>query len=249
MRTESLGTGYLALPDGAGPHPAVVVIHEASGLNEHARDVCRRFAEEGHAALGVDLFEGRNRAVCMARMFAGAIRGDLDHYGVPALKQALGLLSEHPSVDAERVGAIGFCLGGSIVLTWGCTDSQLTAIAPFYGAAPKPQEAVRRLCPVVRSWPEKDFTTKTAGILEAELSAAGRSARSEGLSRGEALLLQRPMAQLRRRGRRRLLAARPDVLRRAHPPRRTGGAAAAPLTRRPGRRTCVRGIVLTSSRP
>jgi dienelactone hydrolase len=93
----------------------------------------------------------------MARMFAGAVRGDLDHYGVPALKQALGRLSEHPGIDAERVGAIGFCLGGSIVLTWGCIDSRLTAIAPCYGAAPKLQAAVRRLRPVVGSWPTEDF--------------------------------------------------------------------------------------------
>jgi carboxymethylenebutenolidase len=62
MRTEFLGTSYLALPDGPAPYPGVVVIHEASGLNDNIRDICRRFAAEGYAALGVDLFEGRNRA-------------------------------------------------------------------------------------------------------------------------------------------------------------------------------------------
>ena len=128
---------------------------------------------EGYAALGVDLFEGRNRAVCMARMFAGGMAGNLDYYGVPALKAALGELASHPEADAERIGAIGFCLGGSIVLTWACTDNRLAAIAPFYGAAPKPWEAIRRMCPVVGSWPGKDFTTKAAGILETELTAAG----------------------------------------------------------------------------
>jgi len=50
---------------------------------------------------------------------------------------------------------------------------RLGAIAPFYGAAPKPREAIRRLCPVVGSWPGKDFTTKAAGVLEAGLTAAG----------------------------------------------------------------------------
>ena len=85
MRTESLGRSYLALPDGAGPFPGVVVVHEASGLNDNIRDICGRFAAEGYAALGVDLFEGRNRAVCMARMFAGGMAGNLDYYGVPWL--------------------------------------------------------------------------------------------------------------------------------------------------------------------
>jgi carboxymethylenebutenolidase len=173
MKVESLDASYLTLPDGPGPFPGVVVIHEASGLNDNIRDICRRFTQEGYAALGVDLFEGRNRAMCMARMFAGAMAGNLDHYGVPALKAALGRLAGHPEVDAARIGAIGFCLGGSIVLTWACTDDRLTAIAPFYGAAPKPREAIRRLCPVVGSWPGKDFTTKAAGVLETQLTAAG----------------------------------------------------------------------------
>ena len=173
MRTRSLGTSYLALPDGPAPYPGVVVIHKASGLNDNIRDICRRFAAEGHAALGVDLFEGRNRAACMARMFIGGMAGNLSYYGVPALKAALGRLAGHPEVDADRIGAIGFCLGGSIVLTWACTDGRLGAIAPFYGAAPKPRDAIRRLCPVVGSWPGKDFTTKAAGVLEADLTAAG----------------------------------------------------------------------------
>jgi carboxymethylenebutenolidase len=172
MRTESLGTAYLALPDGTGPHPGVVVVHEAFGLNDNIRGICQRLAAEGYAALGVDLFQGRNRAACMARMFLGGMTGNLDYYGVPALKAALGRLAGHPGVDAARLGAVGFCLGGSIVLTWACTDSRLTAIAPFYGVAPRPREATRRLCPVVGSWPGKDITTRAAGTLETELTAA-----------------------------------------------------------------------------
>ena len=106
-------------------------------------------------------------------MFVGAMAGNLDHYGVPALKAALGQLAAHPDVDAARIGAVGFCLGGSIVLTWACTDQRLAAIAPFYGAAPRPRKPIRRLCPVVGSWPGHDFTTRTAGVLEAALTSAG----------------------------------------------------------------------------
>lgn len=172
MRTETGESSYLALPDDAGPHPGVVVVHEAFGLNDNIRDVCRRLAGEGYVALGVDLFQGRNRALCMARMFAGGLRGDLDYYGVPALKAALGDLASRPDVDAGRLGAVGFCLGGSVVLTWACTDGRLRAIAPFYGSAPRPREAIRRMCPVVGSWPDRDFTTRAARVLETELTAA-----------------------------------------------------------------------------
>ena len=50
---------YLAQPGGAGLFPGVVVIHEAYGLNDNIRDIARRFADEGYAALAVDLFAGR----------------------------------------------------------------------------------------------------------------------------------------------------------------------------------------------
>lgn len=173
MRTQLLDNSYLALPDGSGPWPGVVVVHEIFGLNDNIRDICGRFAGQGYAALGVDLFAGRSRALCMARMFAGAVSGNLEYYGVPGLKDALGKLAAHPEVDGERTGAVGFCLGGSLVLTWACTDDRLTAIAPFYGTAPRRREAIRRMCPVVGSWPAKDFTTKAAGVLETELTAAG----------------------------------------------------------------------------
>ncbi len=65
----------LGVPDGTGPFPGVVVVHEASGLNDNIRDICRRFAAEGYAALGLDLFEGRNHTICMARMFVGGWPG------------------------------------------------------------------------------------------------------------------------------------------------------------------------------
>jgi carboxymethylenebutenolidase len=172
MKIESSSSSYLVVPTGIGPHPGVVVVHEAFGLNDNIRDICARFAEQGYAALGVDLFDGRNRVVCMARMFIGGMIGKLDYFGVPALKAALGRLADRPEVESGRLGAIGFCLGGSVVLTWACTENRLTAIAPYYGTAPRPREAIRRLCPVVGSWPDRDFTTKAARILETELTAA-----------------------------------------------------------------------------
>jgi carboxymethylenebutenolidase len=173
MRTEWLGSAYLALPEGAGPHPGLVVIHEVFGLNDQIKAVCRRFAEQGYAALGVDLFAGRSRVLCIARMFIGAMAGNLRHVGVADLNAALGQLGSRPEVDAARLGAVGFCLGGTLVLTWACTERRLKAIAPYYGSAPRPREALRRLCPVVGSWPDRDFTTGAATTLETELTAAG----------------------------------------------------------------------------
>ncbi len=160
---------YLARPEGEGPFPAIVVIHEAYGLNENIRDITRRFANEGYAALGVDLFAGRNRAVCMFRLMSGMLLNSLNHRGIVDLKAALTFLSEQSGVDTTRLGAIGFCMGGGIAIAWACTDNRLKAIAPFYASNPRPLEAVARLCPVVGSYPTGDFTTPQGHKLEAAL--------------------------------------------------------------------------------
>jgi carboxymethylenebutenolidase len=164
------GGGYLALPDAAGPHPGVVVIHEAYGLNDHIRDVTRRLADAGYASLAVDLFTGRNRVVCMSRYMAGMLVGSINRYGIDDLKSALTYMAKLNEVDAQRMGAIGFCMGGGFAIAWACTDSRLKAIAPFYGSNPRPLEVVKRLCPVVGSYPEQDFTARSGRALDSALT-------------------------------------------------------------------------------
>ncbi|HSP08651.1 MAG TPA: dienelactone hydrolase family protein [Candidatus Dormibacteraeota bacterium] len=171
--SELKGGGYLALPDGGGRHPGVVVIHEAYGLNGNIKSIARRFAGEGYAALAVDLFSGRNRAVCMSRYMAGMLLGSVNRHGIFDLKSALTMLAKMPQVDAQRMGAIGFCLGGGFAIAWACTDSRLKAIAPFYGVNPRPLQVARRLCPVVGSYPEKDFTARAGRSLEQALDRSG----------------------------------------------------------------------------
>jgi carboxymethylenebutenolidase len=169
-RMDLSGGGFLAVPDTKGRLPGVVVIHEAFGLNDGIKEVARRFAGEGYVALAVDLFGGRNRAVCMARFMAGMLRGSVDRFGVGDLKQALTYLMSLQEVDPDRVGAIGFCMGGSFAVAWACTDERLKAIAPYYAANPKPITAVERICPVVGSYPENDFTASAGRALDVELT-------------------------------------------------------------------------------
>jgi carboxymethylenebutenolidase len=145
----------------------VVVIHEAYGLNDNIKDITRRFADAGYVALAVDLFADRNRAVCMARYMGGMLLGSVNRYGINDLKAALTYLAKDRAVDAKRLGAIGFCMGGGFAIAWACTDSRLKAIAPFYAANPRPLDVVSsRLCPVVGSYPEKDFTANAGRALE-----------------------------------------------------------------------------------
>jgi len=167
--TQTQLSAYLAYPEGEGPFPAVVVIHEIFGLNDNIRDIARRFARQGYAALAVDLFAGRNRALCMLRFMGQIQLNPMGNGSIQDLQRSLTFLAEQPKVDAERVGAIGFCMGGSFAIAWACNDNRLKAIAPFYAMNPRPMEAVARLCPVVGSYPEKDFTAKAGRQLDVEL--------------------------------------------------------------------------------
>jgi len=161
--------GYLARPEGDGPFPGVVVIHEIFGLNENIRDIARRFAGVGYVALGVDLFAGRNRAVCMFRFIGEQLFKPLDNNSIRELKTALTFLAEQPGVDNARLGTIGFCMGGSFAIAWACNDDRLKVIAPYYARNPRPLEAIARLCPVVGSYPSGDFTTAAGQKLDVEL--------------------------------------------------------------------------------
>ncbi len=162
--------GFFAAPDGPGPLPGVLVIHEIFGLNDNIKEIARRFADQGYAALAVDLFSGHNRAVCMFRFFSGMLLNSLNHQGIHDLKAALDYLGALPEVDAARIGAVGYCLGGTFAVALACADNRLRAIAPYYAMNPRPLEAVRRSCPVVGSYPENDFTTSAGRKLDAKLA-------------------------------------------------------------------------------
>ena len=161
---------YLARPEGDGPFPAVLVIHEIFGLNDNIKNITERFANEGYVALAIDLFGERNRAVCIFNLIRSQLFSPLDNGNVRELKSALTYLGTQSGVDAARVGAVGYCMGGGLAIAWACTDNRLQAIAPYYGTNPRPLEAVKRSCPVVGSYPDKDFTTEAGHKLDVELS-------------------------------------------------------------------------------
>src|SRR5690348_8556757 len=164
---------YYAAPAGPGPHAGVVVIHEIYGLNENIRDIAERFAGEGYAALALDLFSTGSRAVCMARIMNGMMLRPLKNGVVRDLRTALDFLGARPEVDAARLGAIGFCMGGTYALQLACTGDDVKVASLFYGLNPRPMAAVARACPLVGSYPEKDFTANGGRKLDAALDGYG----------------------------------------------------------------------------
>jgi carboxymethylenebutenolidase len=129
LGADDATTGYLALPEGEGPFPALVIIHEWNGLTDRVRQVADDFAAEGYVTLAADLFGGRvgespeeNRAL-MAEAEAGV---------VPNLNAAVRYLRSREDVTG-RIGAMGWCYGGGVALSFGLDGENHEATAIFYG--------------------------------------------------------------------------------------------------------------------
>lgn len=163
---------FLAKPQGAGPFPGVIVIHEIFGLNDHIREVTRQFAEEGYTALAIDLFANRNRMLCMMQIFSGILIRPLNNPMLDDLTSSFEFLRKTGGVNPEKIGAVGFCMGGSYALQLAVTQRGMKAASVFYGANPKPLDVIAESCPIVGSYPDKDFTTKAARELEARLESS-----------------------------------------------------------------------------
>jgi len=127
MRSEAIDLGYLAMPDG-GARAGVVVVHDVWGLYEHYRDLARRLADEGFAALAVDLY---TRTPEPKITDPGAWIRALDDRVVLADVQAA--IDRLAAEGCAKVGVMGCCMGGqyTILAAAGCTG--LSAAVPFYG--------------------------------------------------------------------------------------------------------------------
>lgn len=123
---------YLSLPPGAKPPlPGVVVIHEWWGLNEHIKHWTDRLAEDGYAALAVDLYGGK---VATTPDEAMATMKSVDEAkGVEALRAAHRFLVTDPRVAAPRTGSIGWCFGGAFSLKLALHEPELDAAVIYYG--------------------------------------------------------------------------------------------------------------------
>jgi carboxymethylenebutenolidase len=147
--------GYLARPDGDGPFPGVIVVQEWWGLDDHIKDVARRFAAEGFAAFAPDLYHGK---ITKEPDEAGKLMMALD---MPKASKELAAAAEHlsqqPFIAGRAIGATGFCMGGGLALTLACDSPHIKAAAPFYGMNPDPIDKVANLGGPVRvSYAEHD---------------------------------------------------------------------------------------------
>lgn len=124
--------GYLSVPEGAGPFPAVILIHEWDGVNDRIRQVADALADEGYVALAADLYSGRtgsnpdeNRALIAETM------AEPDRV-IANLDAAARYLRGRADVTG-KIATIGWCFGGGVALSYAIGGENHDGTAIFYG--------------------------------------------------------------------------------------------------------------------
>jgi carboxymethylenebutenolidase len=136
---------YLARPSSAGPAPAVIVFMEIFGVNDHIRDVTRRVAAEGYVAIAPDFFHRTAPGIQLGYDEQGMNTGIANLMKLSAdemiadAKDTIAHLRSRPDVQGQKIGAMGFCIGGHMTYLTAC-ETDIVAAASYYGggiAAPQ----------------------------------------------------------------------------------------------------------------
>lgn len=171
--------GSLAYDDApAGKRPAVLVVHEWSGLNEHARHNARRLAQAGYVALALDMYGDARQAQRPkeALMLSSELRTSLPLMQA-RFDAARDLLRAQPNVDATRIAAIGYCFGGAVVLEMARASEELRGVVSVHGvldtAAPAKPGAVKAEILVLTGGADPYVQKDQVDALDRELKSAG----------------------------------------------------------------------------
>jgi carboxymethylenebutenolidase len=129
---DAVARGLLYLPQGAGPHPGLVVIHEWWGLNDWIKQEAAGYASKGYVALAVDLYRGK--VADNADAAHELMRGLPQDQGVRDLVAGFNYLEGRKDVKRDRIGAVGWCMGGGYALQLAIAAPSLKVVAINYGA-------------------------------------------------------------------------------------------------------------------
>ena len=132
MNGETNVQAYVAKPEGDGPFPAVIMIHEFWGLNESIVSKAGLLAEEGYFVIAPDTFRGSTTGWVPRAIYQVVsarpenINADLD--------SVYTWLESQPDVASDRIAIAGFCYGGRTSLAYSLHNNQLAATVIFYGS-------------------------------------------------------------------------------------------------------------------
>ena len=135
--------GFLALPGTPGKHPGLVVIHEWWGLTPWVKEQAQKFATQGYVALAVDLYRGKSTSDPMvAHELARGVPHD---HAIRDLKAGFDYLASRPDVIPQKIGSVGWCMGGGWSIDLAENEPTLAACAVNYGALPADAETIARI--------------------------------------------------------------------------------------------------------
>jgi carboxymethylenebutenolidase len=158
-------SGFLALPDKAGPQPAMIVVHEWWGLNDWVKEQTEKLAAQGYVALAVDLYRGKNASDPSEAH--ELMRGLPQDRAVRDMQAAYAYLLTRKDVKTDRIGVIGWCMGGGLALQLAIHQPRLAACVVNYGSLPTdPNDLQQIACPVLGN-----FGADDKGITPADVEA------------------------------------------------------------------------------
>jgi carboxymethylenebutenolidase len=167
--------GILYTPSGKGPFPAIVVIHEWWGLNDWVKDQASKLADEGYEALAIDLYRGK---VATTPDEAHEImRGVPEDRAARDLHAAYTYLESQANVKKDRIGSIGWCMGGGYSLDMALAEPNLHAVVINYGHLATDASSLSKInAPVLGNFGGKDrgITPDDVHKFEQALQQAGK---------------------------------------------------------------------------
>jgi dienelactone hydrolase len=136
--------GYLAVAEGSGKRPGILICHEGNGLHDAVKDRAQRLAELGYVAFAVDYIGNGEVLTDMAQMMErlGKLRGELDLTRTLA-RAGLDVLLARPDVDPARIAATGYCFGGTFALELARSGAPLACVVGFHSglSTSRPEDA------------------------------------------------------------------------------------------------------------
>jgi carboxymethylenebutenolidase len=169
-------SAYLALPDGSGRKPAVIVIQEWWGLNDFIRGKADDFARKGHVALAVDLYRGKTTTD--PDTAHQLMRGLPEDRAIRDLTAAFDYLRSRDDVEWTRIGSVGWCMGGGYSLALALAQPKLAGAVIYYGRLVTDDDRIRSLAvPLLGNFGglDKGIPPESVREFERKAKAAGKS--------------------------------------------------------------------------
>lgn len=160
-----------------GPRPAVLIVHQWTGLTDYEKMRARMLAELGYAVFAADIYgKGVRPVPPAAGREAGKYKSDRSLYRA-RLNAALDVMRKDPQTDPSRMAAIGYCFGGTGVLELARSGADVKAVVSFHGGldSPAPADGKKIKCRVLALHGADDpfVPAKDVAAFEAEMKSAG----------------------------------------------------------------------------